>query len=382
MVVKLTSGGQLLYPLTSPPAKPTPAPPPELIAKTVSYGDREIAVTIPFPDSIELVTEIVNDLQQVPDLSLKSAKEIYLQLDEDMQTSLMEVKLGLPTYISGSFNPAKTKATYFVAYDASEPLNKARLLLQRKAGTDYPSWSVRLEFSPSKAGPAGLVKLTAALEATLPVINVGRLLGAFRIARLDAAIDLIGAAPLDLIAHVPKPGKRMVYTGVHGRPESIYLYELKKPLTSPPKTLTTKTTGPHRLTLYERRDYHLQLLLQPPYGECPVTRVEVSRRWKKGRPSLIDIATVTNLFGGRRVAYAAGVPPKPSKEWKQFCLAAFGAGSDTAFWSWMPGPAPKFEKLYQDCAGDLVDQTSWERWEDGLAHTGLAGWIKMAVPAQ
>jgi hypothetical protein len=62
--VRLTSGGKLLFPLTSPPPKPDE----NLIAKIVTYDDREITVTVPFPDTLELVAEVVNDLLQVPDL--------------------------------------------------------------------------------------------------------------------------------------------------------------------------------------------------------------------------------------------------------------------------------------------------------------------------
>ena len=377
MVVKLGVGKQLLFPLTSPPSKPMPEPDPKLIAKAVSYGDREIVVTIPFPDTVELLCPILNDLLEVADLSGKPAKQTYNELDQDIKASLPEVKMGLPATMSGSFNKQLTKATFYVQYDPAQPLNRARITLARRQKEELPSWTVKLEFSPSKAGAAGLVQLTSALQIILPYVNIQKLLAAFRVARLDAAIDLLGATPLDLIAHVPKPGKRQVFVGSHGRPETVYFYEQKSPLKVPPSTISSvKTVGPQRLTLYERRDYHLQLLLEPPYGACPVTRAEVTKRWKKGRPALSDLPTLGNMFKGRRIAYAAAVPTKATKPWRQFCLATFGAGLDKSFWSWLPGPAGEFEGLYRDCVGDLVEESCWEAWQDGLDQTGLSSWIK------
>lgn len=378
MAVKLTSGAKALFPLTSPPPKPTPEPDKALIAKVVSYGDREIIVTIPFPDSIELVAGITNDILDVPDLSGKSAKLMYSELDLDIQQSLVEIAMILPSFVKGGVNLNKTKAEFFIQYDAVQPLNKGRLLLWRTKKDDFGSWSVRLEFSPAKAGAAGLQKLIEGIEAALPFLSSAKLLQSFRIARLDGAIDCIGASPLDLIAHVLKPGKRMVFVGDHGRPESVYFFERKEPLKKPPANLSVRTWGPQRLTLYERRDYHLQLLMQPPYGPCPVTRAEVTGRWTKNRPLLSQIASVPNLFVGRRVAYAAAVLTGQPKRWRQFCLAAFGGGVEKSLWSWIPGSGLKFAKAYSKCPGDLIDALCWDRWLDGLNATGLTNWIKVA----
>ena len=80
MAVNIQTGGKLLFPLTSRPAKPIPHPPVKLIAKTVSYGDRDIIVTIPFPDTIELVAVITNEVLAVPDWSGKSVKMAYSEL--------------------------------------------------------------------------------------------------------------------------------------------------------------------------------------------------------------------------------------------------------------------------------------------------------------
>jgi hypothetical protein len=376
MAVKLTSGGKLLFPLTSPPPKPEPSPNAELIAKVMDYGDREVVVTIPFPDSIELVAGVTNEIVAGPDQSGKSAKTIYHALDEAIKEYLVEITTGLPAFVTGQVNPNKlTRGTFYIAYDDAQPLNKARLTLWSTKGSDFASWKVKLEFSPSKAGPKGLAKLTDGLEAVLPFLDIKELIKAFTVGRIDCAIDCIGVWPLDLIAHIPLPGKRMVYVGDQGRPESVYFYQRKKPRKKPPHSLSVKTVGPHRLTLYERRDYHLQLCLKPPYGPSPVTRAEVTKRWTKKRPALADLSAITNLFKGRRVAYASAVPAEDKKSWRRFCLAAFGGGVDSSLSNWFPGPGFGFYKAYQECAGDLIDQDSWVQWDAGLKLTGLEQWI-------
>lgn len=281
--------------------------------------------------------------------------------------------------MKGDINPSQSKAVFFASYDPSQSLSKARLSLERTKGADFGWWTCRLKFSPAKAGPEGLLKLTSAIEAIAPFANVKKLIASFRISRLDAAVDCIGASPLDLIAHVPKPGKRMVFVGAHGRPETVYHFALKKPFATPPQSYGVRTYGPNRLTLYERRDFHLQLALQPPYGEAPVTRAEVTKSWKKGRPALADLAEIPALFEGRRVAYAAAIAGVGgSRRWVQFCLAAFGGGVNKAFTAWLTRSGGKFAAAYQNCIGDLVDETCWERWEDGLDYTGLTEWIEIA----
>ncbi|MDB5700692.1 MAG: hypothetical protein JWL66_891 [Sphingomonadales bacterium] len=380
--MKLTSGKPTVYSLTSPPEKPDPEPPKELIAKVMEYDDRKILVTVPFPDSIELITDVFNDLLMTPYATGGSAKSVYNEIDADLTGWVAGYKTGETVFTpSPTVNNTSTKARYFLAYDAIQPLNRATLTLLRRLGPDYPIWSVRLEFSASKAGPEGLMKLLAGLEEALP-LNVPALLGSFLVSRVDPAIDLIGANPLDLIGHVPKPGKRLVYVGSHGRPETIYLYDAKKPLKSPPKSVTYNTLGTLRLKLYERRDYFRQLMLPPPYGNSPVTRAEIEMRWKKGRPYLRDLAEIKNLLKDRRVSYAPAVlktaNASTKKNWILYCLATFGGGAAKAQAKWPLSLGLKFRALYRGSDGDLLNETMWSRWENGISITGLDKWIKVA----
>lgn len=384
MPVKLISGGKLVPSLTSPPEHPDPYPPDELIAKKISYGDRDVLVTVPFPDTIELTTDVYNHHLMEPYATGGSAKWIYTQIDKDMIRWVKGYHTGETV-----FEPAPkarkdgSKAVYRIPYDPDQPLHVAHLEFWRSAGDNYPVWKLKLNFSASKAGSAGLLQLTSRLDNALPLV-IDKVLGTMLVRRIDPAIDIIGAEPLDLIAHVPKPGKRMIYVGDHGRPESVYLYEKKAALKKPPTKLKKRTTGPLRLKLYERMSYQLQLLLEPPYGPCPVTRAEVECVWDQAaqRPPLAELADLKNQFVDRRVAYAATaagpLPSKSAQDWVRFCLAAFGGGIRKSQSKSSLAQGLKFRSYYENCAGDLIDEDAWHRWVDGIAYTGLSDWIERA----
>lgn len=378
--MQLTSGQELVYPLTSPPTKPDPHPAPELIAKTVEYADRSIVVTIPFPDSIELVADVTNAMLLAPDTQGGPAKAIYNGIDADLKQHVEGLMKGevffspMPKITGVSVQ--KHKAVFSLAYQNDEPPHRAFLTLQRRIGPDYPIWSIRLEFSVAKAGPEGLMKLTALMDDALP-LSISQVIASFVISRIDAAIDCIGAEPIDLIAHIKKQGKRLTYVGDAGRPETVYLYEKKPPLKKPPGKLGIKTTGPARLKLYERRAYLSQFALPPTYGSCPVTRAEVQMRWTKGRPSLGKLLALKNPYQHVSVAYAPPVGGN-SRGWRQFCLAAFGGGTSAARTAFFPGSGYAASNLYHSCDGDLIDKSCWDRWADGVALYGLKPWVDLS----
>lgn len=389
MAIKVKHG-EPVYSLTSPPQEANPAPPKELIAKTMMYEDRKVLVTIPFPDTIELTADIVHDLLEAPDISKKSEKKKYQELDFEIGAMLGELHKGGPEGTKTKTFKKEAKLELLIPYDPGQPLNRATLSLWRTqlVELEYGSWSVKLEFSPSKAGPAGHKQLIASVADILWFLQIERLLAAFRVLRIDPAIDLIAVYPLDLIAHVPDPGKRMVYVGADGHPESVYLYEAKPLPEKPPASWSSRgTLGTLRLKLYERRAYHVQLGIEPPYGLCPVTRAELLMRWlnKQQRPFLTDLAGIKNLFEDRRVAYAMGAWKKGimrKADWVRFCIAAFGAGINSTQFHWRHSSGIRGRHRYLKCEGDLIDDTNWERWAEGIAYTGLGEWIKIANEAK
>lgn len=380
MPVAITKPGEpSLFPLTSPPKEPEPAPAEEILHKVVDCLDRKVWVTVPFPDHISLVADVLDEHMITPDQSQKSAKQIYKNLDQEISEALAAVPLGgdSQTILTSKTPGKKRRYVFTIRYDVAQPLNRAFLTLSRQPGDDYGIWTAKLEFNPFKAGTSGLQNIIEGFDA-VGFLDFDALLPDFQIARLDAAIDCIGAHPVDLIAHIPNRGKRLMFSGQNGRPETIYLYEPKAPLKKPPSQLGVKTTGPLRMTLYERTSYHRQLKLPLPYGPCPVTRAEVTVRWNKGRPHFAALDAMKNLFKGRRVAYAAILPVKDKRRWLSFCQAAVGLGPVATAEDWIMQGGLKYAQAYLGCQGNLIDETAWSEWERGLEITGLAAWIDAA----
>lgn len=74
-------GAPSLFPLTSPPKDPKPAPAKEIVHKIVDCVDRKVWVSVPFPDHITLVADILDEHMITPDQSNKTVKQIYKNLD-------------------------------------------------------------------------------------------------------------------------------------------------------------------------------------------------------------------------------------------------------------------------------------------------------------
>jgi hypothetical protein len=381
MPVKLHLPGAGLSSLTSPPGSPTPEPDetlflPENVRK---YPYRKVYVSLPFPDSLELQWPLLNEHTAQPDISGKPAKVIYAELDQELSGYLKEVTMADVDGVSIGKQyktPPNLSTTFEINFTPGNPTDKAFYTVSRKVVDNLGVWSARLEFSARKAGPEGLARIEKAVNEVFS-FRLHKMLPDMDVARLDVAVDMIGVEPLDLIGHVPKEGKRQVWIGDHGRPETVYFFEKKKPFQTPPKKVKVRTHGPQRLTLYERSAYEKQRGQPPSYGPAPVTRAEVSTRWTKKRPPLKSLATCPNRFAGRRVAYAATINLKP-RPWLAFCMAAFGAGLEAPrrFW-WKEGGA-KLLADYRDCEGDLVNEDTWVGWQGGLKYTGLEAWIATA----
>lgn len=380
MAVKLNLGLPGFSSLTSPPGSLKSEPDPSHFQTVKKYEDRTVYVSQPFPDSLELICPVLDTHTAQPDISGKSWKEIYKQLDQELMPYLMnEVTMNdVDNVIVGKKKKTgdNPSVTFNIRFDPKDQTARAFFTLSRKFEDGMAAWTAKLELSAWKAGPAGLARIEKAIAEVFS-FRLHKMLPDMRISRLDAAIDLIGVEPLDLIGHAPEEGKRMVWVGDHGRPESIYFFKQKAHRTAPPLNLGVSTKGPQRLTLYERSAMQRQLGFPPTYGDVPVTRAEVSKRWTKDRPHLKDLLSISNLFEGRRVAYAAGVQPKP-RPWIAFCMAALGAGVVAPRWYWSLAGGAALAKAYADCEGDLVNEESWNEWVGGLTHTGLIDWVAKA----
>lgn len=365
------------FPLTSPPSvKKEPKLEDNLLAKVMTYTDRRVWLTHPFPDTLELVASVTNDIQFMPDLSGSSAKKTYTDLDEIL-LGLITAPLpkGCGVERVKLIAPPKPYVMAMFGIDYA-PHQRAHFTLRQTLGMDFPVWKARLEFSPSRAGPQGLKAIEEGIDVVAGALDFDRLLGAFRIARMDAAIDCIGAYPLDLAARVAKEGKRHTYSSPGIGPESVYIHKATPlPLAG---GKPSKPLGQLLLTLYERRSQYVQKGWPPPYGDWPVTRAEVRRRWSNHRPSFHKLADLTNPFQGRHVAYAPALLIKKQLQWRDFCLEAFIGGPAYAEQSRFTPSWLNMAKLYRSFSADLIDEASWAGWHHGVVSTGMASWIDRA----
>jgi hypothetical protein len=381
LATKVTIGKPALFPLTSPPKQPSKKPD-EVVYSLKDYGDRQVWVSLPFPDSVELVCDLRPGHLAAKDASDKTLEVQFAELDKKLYDYIggADVWPKPPhpvTLAKKSPVEVNRSATFFIKYDPDQPLNRATFTLRRCLDEGHGRWTAKLEFSARTAGKAGLSRLIDGVSKIV-ALSLPKMLPDMRVARLDVAVDCIGVVPIDLIVRVPDPGKRMTYLGDSGVPESHYLFARKPPPKKPPKKKSVRTRGAQRLTLYERRDYLRQLGLKPEFGDAPITRVEVAKRWSKSRPKLSEIGIIKNMFVGRHVAYAAAARTPSSMEWVRFCMAAFGAGVEKAMWLWLTRGGKVFATTYLKCKGDLVSPETWLAWGAGLKMTGLDGWVSLA----
>lgn len=373
MAVKISGkGAPVSFSLTSPPPKPEPKPSPALVWKTVKYIDRDIVVTVPFPDKIALITDVKPHHLINPPLAGPHS-QMFAEINADLQTWVKGFKeeggnLYPPSKMSVSANQPFVE--FQVPYGEKLEARAFVRVERRKSKSATPDkyWSVKVEFNPNRMGAVGGVQLTAQIQERVGLaINFPKVMPDFQIARLDVAVDCIGVSMIDVIAHTKKAGKRMVFVGGSRNLESVYIYAPK--LVSKNEEVHPKTTkGPLQLKLYDKRAERLQHNFPPPYGETPVVRVETTKRWNgNNRPMLSQLAQIPNMFSAHRVAYAAAVG-QYRYSWKRFCLAAANAGPNGSILS---GTDFKYREMYAACSGDLVDPDIWAGWVKGIAVTGI-----------
>lgn len=375
MAVKIVGEGEpQLYSLTSPPAEPKPQPDSEMVWKKVSYPDRAIIVSVPFPDKVSLIAEIQNEhLWHPSSAASKEAQQGEMNSDllEWLAVQKTETSEGVAPHITLG---AKPSATFKIPIHGHGHASAHLTVSRYKYPAGAKRWFMRVEFNPARLGAAGVVQLTAQIsQCLLPLIVFEKLLPALRVSRVDVAVDCIGAQVIDLIVNIEKPGKRMLYVGESGLPESVYFFGHKAPL-SKPSTIPSKTTGPLRLLVYDKRAECIQHNLPAPYGNAPLTRVEAIRTWKQNRPLLSELGGIDNIFGTHRVAYAPQVGAY-RRDWKAYCKSAAGVGVSGAVSHLRE---LTFRKWHLECSGDLVDAQCWPEWGRGLAMTGMDKLIELA----
>jgi hypothetical protein len=169
MPVQLNQPGQLpSFPLTSPLEEVTKHLGDDWIASLADYGNRQIVVTVPFPDTIRLTGDLLNEDFIVPDHSGKSVFAVYQEID----LGLLQFVASFPADPSNGIE-AKKQTKYelnVLLKDGEEHLGWAAL--KRRKGKDFGIWSFTLQFSPFKVGSESLPILIDRLQDAFCMIDV------------------------------------------------------------------------------------------------------------------------------------------------------------------------------------------------------------------
>ena len=367
MPVQLNQPGQLAsFPLTSPLEEVRERLGEDWISSVSDYEDRQIVVTVPFPDTIRLTGDLLNEDLLVPDHSGKSVFAVYQELD----LALLQFVASFPADPSNGIEAEKqTKYELNVLLkDGEEHLGWAAL--KRRKGKDYGVWSITLQFSPFKVGSDRLPILIDRLEDAFCMIDVVKLISRLRVSRCDLAIDMYGLRPFDLVLSMNGAGKWNAWENKH-HCETLYLYAPKAHPKEKPKHGSYKAHGRLLARIYDRSAHAKWHKLSEPAGGIPVTRFEVPRTWKSYRPSLATLSDVKNMLAGLGAGFAWPGSLGNNERWKRIHRARF---PDRGKWSELYFPIAEgieLNQLYDDFPQDLVSKNLWLRWSDGLSLTGI-----------
>ena len=263
------------------------------------------------------------------------------------------------------FKSAGQFQTGAVQYKASVklvvPPDGEEVLVQ--AGPKKPGLAhdLRLEFNPSRLGPAGTAFLKKQLEAVLvDALDFSHVVATGTVTRLDIAVDVVGIRISDLDVRFLGEGKSHWYYSSIGQPETGYL-GIKKSDKNAPWTAYNK-----RKQLKDTSSGGGEQL----YGGLSHTRFEYHALPKK---PVTDLKSVPNPF--MQISVAHPIAPKGIKPyaWQFFLDACQRRGYEEAL-SLLPGGGLKkrYSKAMEAAHATFWrPNTIWAAWEEALSKSGL-----------
>lgn len=380
MPVKLTVGAQS----SNKPAAPSPIPPTDEFPQKLAFPDgRTVWVSVPFPDKITIVGAVG------PEHFIPTAK------DND---ELLKYVQSWSRYIAlegGKTSSSVTKLNWKKQFYEEIVLNVGTLgakvhvsILPPTAKT--PRWRLRLEMNPRLLGPEGLAHVAFDLRYG-DTFRLSKFLAGSRCTRLDVAVDFINLAVWETVLHSPHTGKRVAYIGEDDELETVQLHKRasasKLQLDEDGQFAGVKTPssplGMLHARLYDRVK-RLAYLLQPaPYGDVPVTRLELIRRWHGKGPLFQGLPVMANPFEHYRLSYIAD-DGQAQSDWQAYVSGRRTrpkrAVSSELQLSIRKGLA--YGRRAQAPDSSLIaHETLWSAWDKGLAACGLGQWISDVADA-
>jgi|CXWL01.1.fsa_nt_gi hypothetical protein len=245
--------------------------------------------------------------------------------------------------------------------------------------------SLTIHANPRALGQEGIFELLDRLHnATKGAFKVGAFLATARISRLDIAVDVVGLRVADLLVSAKGEGKRAHYYGKGGELETINVHLVHKPGKTGKPTPKMKRTPMNDLLVmvYDKRSERIAKGHPPPFGEAPVTRIEVPKiQFGNKAFGFSSLLTWSNPIAGIRVGLIRCAIGEPTVDWLRYAEARRGGGPTRAasVCALTPLEAEELEQLYIGHKSDVLDVKSiWKSWPTGISHSGLSYLIEAA----
>lgn len=354
-------------PLTSPPA-PIPVPDPKLyvVQKTMCDG-RMVWISAPQPDRLSFIVPLSSYVYADTISSKLSVSEfLALVVDAITNPSILVTYVGSKFTLDGQWR----KTTLGIGGRESRVH-----FSYHKHKTVGPS--IRVELNPRKVGKAGFKELIALLK---PAFDMKGLAEAARVTRLDIAVDVVGVRVNEVVGWYKKQGKRSIYLGSDGALETVNIHRKRPPHKVkfdgdvPQKAFHAKQpAGAVVVRIYDRARERMAISQPPPFGEAPVTRIEVVKsRFKMVK--LADLAQLPDQLAEVRIGYAASQVDTHKSAWLRFASVARSLEPDRAvqLLALPSGQKKMLKKALKVPAPDLVEPAdAWTGWLIGAQSCGL-----------
>jgi hypothetical protein len=355
-------------PITS---QPTPIPDTKLYQEETLSDGRKVWVSYPQPDKLVFIIPIVKHVyaQDIdPKLSVSAFVAKFVEHLTEPPLVFAEV-LGQPhyTYVKGFW---KNTTLVFGKRDARVHFSYVK--------DETLGVSIRVHMNPRKIGHKGFVDLCKFLAG---VFDLPELRKWARVKELDVAVDVVGLNVGDIVAHHKRQVMRTYYVGKDGQLETVYIHKKPAPTKFPkdpggkdkPK-LQGKKAGEVLVTIYDRVRNGARLGKLPPYGQAPITRIELTKFPFKNT-QLEQLLGYPDLLSGLKAGYVGSqdVPVLPAR-WREYHAArrTMTAADATQLLGLPAEAVVPLEKAMKVTTPDLIEPAvTWAGWHKGLVLTGL-----------
>lgn len=233
--------------------------------------------------------------------------------------------------------------------------------------------TVRIELNPRKLGMQGMLQLAKGLGGPTSPLSLPAVVSSARLTSVDVCVDIVGVEVTEIVLWHKDQGKRSYWSGADGRLETIYIHRKQLPLTEPPLPWKPKRSPPSLLArAYDRIREREAVLKTPPFGQVPITRIEVRKRLN-GR-KLAAIGDIPNPFAKLRVGFWHSQTSNKRRAWRRFCAMRRSLTFDECCEQLGLFPADRAAFIVADTVpvSDLImSEAIWKQWSTGLEITGF-----------